>query len=294
MRFTNRTLPVDAAHLTPSDGILPWNLQASADASASILRFPSPVATPYECNNTVWCDYMVPAGPGPHPGAVVLHFLNDPNFATTRAVCFHLARNGVAALMVKMAYYGERRPAIDLNERELDLNTWRAAWSQSVQDVRCALAWLRARPEIDAERTGLLGISLGAMVGGLAAAVDADLKRAVLVLGGGNLHEVLWSAPETRKIRRALQDRGMSREDTAAVLRPIEPLRFARPVPAGTILMFSGRKDETVPPACAEALARAFAGTETVWFDTTHVGILVHLPQVLSRTVAFLTRPGDA
>lgn len=292
--FTNRRLPHDPAHLTPPDTAFSWRLEETSRDSAITtyrLTFPSPVVSAYPCNNTVWCEYMAPQGPARHPAAVVLHFLNDPGFATTRMVCLHLARNGVASLLLKMAYYGERRPPIKLEERLRDPYMWIAAWQQSVQDVRCALAWLRTRSEVDPARTGLVGISLGAMIGSLVTGVDARVKRSVLILGGGNLHDILWSAAETKKTRTALEERGMSAPDAARVFAPIEPLRFAAPLPAGTVLMFNGRADTTVPPACAEALAKAFQEPETVWFHTSHVGIIAHLGEVLERTLAFLKRP---
>jgi len=55
--------------------------------------------------------------------------------------------------------------------------------------------------------------------------------------------------------------------------------------------MINSRKDVTVPPPCAEALARAFAmKDEIVWYDTTHSGLAAHLTEVLDTIAAFLKR----
>lgn len=50
-------------------------------------------------------------------------------------------------------------------------------------DARAALAWLRARPETDADRTGVIGHSEGALIGGMLAARE-DSPAFLVMLGG--------------------------------------------------------------------------------------------------------------
>src|SRR5262245_50984590 len=81
-----------------------WN-----DAVAmSLVTFPSPVVTAQPNNNTVHCEYFRPVKPGKHPACVVLHILGG-DFALARVFANNLAQHGVAALFLKMPYYGERR-----------------------------------------------------------------------------------------------------------------------------------------------------------------------------------------
>jgi dienelactone hydrolase len=297
--FANRTIAeANAARLTPPATPFAWELAETYrddGVTISTLKFPSPVKSPYECNNTVWCEYHCPrnAAAGA-PAAVVLHFLYDKDFTVTRVVTDSLARRGIPALMLKMAYYGERRPAglpADMTE---SLDGLVAAWLQSAQDIRRAVAWLEARPEADPRRIGLVGISLGAFVGSLVLGVDANVDRAVLVLGGGNLNEVLWTAPETRQLRATLRARSLTREATAKLLQPIEPLGVAAPLPPGTLLMINARNDTTVPPPCTRALAEAFKADDVQWYDTTHTGLGANLFTVLDATAGFLARPRAA
>ena len=74
----------------------------------SRVTFPSPVTTEVVENNTVYGEYFQPAGPGPFPACVVLHILGG-DFVLAETVASHLAGRGVAALFVKMPYYGPRR-----------------------------------------------------------------------------------------------------------------------------------------------------------------------------------------
>ena len=294
-RFVNRKTPHDASHLTPPQKAFSWRLEKmyrDSQITGYRLTFPSPVKSGVSCNDTVWSEYYVPRTERNRterriPSVVVLHFLNDPNFTVTRMVATTLARRGIAALLLKLPYYGERRPA-DFSEGHFrDLATWVGAWRQGVQDVRCALAWLKDRPETDADRLGVLGVSLGALVGSLVVATDANVKRAVLVVGGGDLAEILWSAPEAKELRAKLLKQGISKEKVRSALKPIEPLRFASLLPEGTVLMFNGRKDRTIPPPCARALARAFGAARVIWFDETHTAMAVHLGKILETTILF-------
>ncbi len=58
----------------------------------------------------VHAEYFAPVGFGPkRPGVIVLHILGA-DFPLSRYMAARLADRGVAALFVKLPYYGERRP----------------------------------------------------------------------------------------------------------------------------------------------------------------------------------------
>ena len=61
---------------------------------------------------------------------------------------------------------------------------------QGVCDVRRALRWLAARPEVDADRLGVTGISLGGIVSSLVVSVDPRVRSGALLLAGGDLSKV--------------------------------------------------------------------------------------------------------
>ena len=85
--------------------------------TVSKLRFPSPIETPDAENNMVHAEYFAPVGFGPkRPGVIVLHILGA-DFPLSRYMAARLADRGVAALFVKLPYYGERRLAERDNER---------------------------------------------------------------------------------------------------------------------------------------------------------------------------------
>ncbi len=72
-----------------------------------------------------------------------------------------------------------------------------------VLDVRTGRGGMgsASRPEVDATRLGVTGISLGGIVSALAASVDPNIREAAILLAGGGLHEILWQMPEGAKYR---------------------------------------------------------------------------------------------
>ena len=127
---------------------------------------------------------------------VVLHILGA-DFALSRYYAARLADRGVAALFLKLPYYGERRPTAG-NQRFLSTDIGRSTLSmrQGVCDVRRAAAWLATRPEVDPAKLGVTGISLGGITSALAAAIDPAINRGVFLLAGGGLDEILWEMDE--------------------------------------------------------------------------------------------------
>ena len=257
--------------------------------SVAKLRFPSPIDSPDVVNNTVHCEYFQPKGPGKRPAVVVLHILGA-DFALSRYYAARLADRGVAALFLKLPYYGERRPAGG-PQRFLSNDVGRSTLSmrQGVCDVRRAAAWLGGRPEIDPGKLGVTGISLGGITSALASAVDPTLNRGVFLLAGGGLDEILWTMdePGADRSRQAWIASGRTLADLKAVTTPIDPLTYADRLVGKRILMMAGNVDEVVPPSAARALWDAAGRPPIRWFDSGHYSAAGYLLPALREAVEF-------
>ncbi len=177
------------------------------------LRFASPIVTDVPENNTVHAEYFQPIGPGPRrPAVIVLHILGA-DFPLSRYMAARLADRGVAALFVKLPYYGERRPATGAPDARrflsADIERTVTAMRQGICDVRRAAAWLASRPDVDPDRLGVSGISLGGIVSSIVAAVDPTIREGAFLLAGGDLSSILWEMPEGKAFRRAGSSRGV-------------------------------------------------------------------------------------
>lgn len=254
------------------------------------VTFPSPVTTEIDENNTVHAEYFQPAGAGPFPATVVLHILGG-DFVLSETVASHLARNGVAALFVKLPYYGPRRrkgsPQRMVSE---DPHETVKGMTQGVLDIRRAAAWLGSQTEVDADRLGITGISLGGIMSALGASGEPRLKNVAVFLGGGNFGELIWTN-ETRQAqefrKRWLADGG-TRESFKEVVGQVDPATYGKLLKGRRVLMIAAKNDEVIPPACATALWEAIdREPEIVWIDAGHYTAIKFLPQELVRLDMF-------
>ena len=272
-------------------------LRVGAAYTVSAVRFPSPLVSPDPVNNTVHAEYFRPNAPGParRPAVIVLHILGA-DFALSRYLAVRLAERGVAALFVKLPYYGERRPPGE-PKRFLsgDMDRSLGAMRQGICDVRRASAWLASRPEVDPSRLGITGISLGGIVSAVAAAVDPTLNRAALLLAGGDLARILWEMPEAATYRKLWAQSGRTQADLKAVTDPFDPLTYADRLVGKRLLMIAGNADEVVPPESTRALWSAAGRPKILWYDCGHYSALGYLLPAVRATVDFfaadLARP---
>ena len=154
---------------------------------------------------SVAVEYSKPTKPGKHPAVVLLHAVDGID-ATWGPLYRDLAAEyaGRGYVVVLVHYFDRTDP--DKKERagyrDLFVNHFNrketprkeqermtalfGAWGEAVRD---AVAYARSRPEVDRDRVGLVGFSLGASLA-LAAAAEHDLKLACLVeLFGALPHE---------------------------------------------------------------------------------------------------------
>jgi dienelactone hydrolase len=256
-----------------------------------LLRFPSPVVTEYPENNTVHCEYYRPKGAGPFPGVIVLGILGgDQTLARMQAAM--LAQKKIAALFVQMAYYGPRRPqGKKVRLLTADADHSMAAVRQSVLDIRCAVAWFAQQPEIDKERLGLMGTSLGSFIGSVTAAQEPLIKRVAIILGGGGLVEAFYDHPRARVAREMYEVFGGSKKALAARIALADPLTFAGQLKDKKIIMIAAQRDEVVPPSATERLWKALGEPPLIRYDATHVGTIIYLVPALNHVVKFFQAP---
>ena len=270
------------------------------------LRYPSPVKTDVEANNTVPARYFLPAGidgsSTPRPGVVCLHILGG-NFELVELTCATLARRGIPALWLKLPFYGERRPAGSKLDLTRHPDRFAAALGQGIADVRRAIDVLAARPEVDPERVNVMGISLGGIVAASTAAIDPRVNRAALLLAGGDTMTIIDEAPECRDLKDAMAE--LEPDERIKVERSIgqvDPLTHARSLREragqGRVLMINAACDEVIPRRCTERLAAALGMADrVVWLEGLgHYTALAALPQALNMTVDFFAQdlPAEA
>jgi isopenicillin-N N-acyltransferase like protein len=264
------------------------------------LTYPSPVTTALPQNNTIPADYYVPndvrPGDPKRPAVICLHIL-DGNEPLTELVCSVLANRGIPAIAFKLPYYGSRGTAKGPEALAADPKLFVEAIAQAGEDIRRTIDLLASRSEVDPERIGITGISLGGLIAAATAGAEPRIHRAGLMLAGGDLLPIIHHARETRQlsdmIRRLPPEQ---RAEVEAQLAEVDPLRHAPALraraQAGRVLMINAGEDEVIPRACTEKLADALNMSDrVVWFQGLgHYTAVAELPRALRMMAEFFAQ----
>lgn len=257
------------------------------------VTFPSPVETPHVENNTVHCEYFCPQTQDKHPAVIVLHILGG-DFDLSRLFARQLAREGVAALFLKLPYYGPRRPQGErVRMVSEDPRATVAGMRQGILDIRRGVSWLAAQDEIDDRQLGIFGISLGGITSALALAIEPRLTSGCLMLAGGDVAQVAWDNPELVKLRQRWSDQGGTKEEFLTLWRSIDPVTYAELARGKRILMLNARHDEVIPPKCTESLWHALGEPEIFWYEAGHYSALRFIFDGLGRVTRFFRSPPE-
>jgi dienelactone hydrolase len=169
-----------------------------------------------------------------------------------------LCKQGLASLVVEAPWAQGEVFGPKLAEPEAA----REAFSRVVKDLRRAVDFLVARPEVDANRLAYIGHSFGALVGGVLAGVEKRVQAFVLIAGTGSFIDVVvLNMPFLE---------GPALEHYAQVIAPIDPVHYVgRAAPAALFFQF-GRQD-VFPRDQFERVAAAASEPKLVkWYDTDH------------------------
>lgn len=277
-RMDSKPFRVESSPLGVAGGIL-----------STYVKIPSPVETEFSENNTIPAEVFHPRGEGPFPYVIVTHIAGG-DFDLSRFVSRTLASNGIACVFIKLPYYGERRPP-GKNVKMLapDVGIASGAMGQAVKDIRRVCDWIQTQPDLDGNKIGICGISLGSITGALAIAIEPRITHACLIIGGGSLADLVFESVEgeAREYRRLWTESGGTRESLHEVMKPFDPVTYPDRLRQRVVLMINAEQDESVPVVCNKALWEAAGKQRIVWYPCGHYTIVQYLMPALQETVKF-------
>ena len=254
------------------------------------LTFPSPYKSQFPENNTVYCEYFRSYKKGKRPAAIVLHIL-DGRFMVARLASSFLARRGIHALLLKLPFYGRRRPK-GFSERILTKNIGYLinGVKQGVMDIRRAALWLSQRKEVDPNKISIVGVSLGGFVGALTSGIDGGFYKTVIILAGGRLDKVLLgNSKEVRSIKRTILKMGIDENKLYKLVKPIDPCTFAKRIKEGSLLMINTKHDNVVPKECALSLFNAAGKNgKIIWYPGNHYSLTMYALAILNNVADYI------
>jgi len=201
----------------------------------------------------------------PHPVVLILHgvfgYKSSPNQIKRSDA---LVAAGYATLRIDGKYRGEREAgaAGGLGLQTAYFYRNRDAMIQTVVDLMRGVDYLASRNDIDVERVGFTGFSMGGAIGAIFCAIDERVEAAVLGITGGDFDKLNIRAGATgeERLRRAYMI--------------MDPVNFVSRISPRPLLMINGAKDEIVPKAATEALYEAAREPKRIiWYDCGHIDL---------------------
>ena len=251
----------------------PWGTE-------TLLRFPSPVKSPWPANDTVWAHLLVGKGAAGRRAetVLVLPVMAAPNVWIETRFMDRFVRDGKVVMWLEMPTQFHRRPHPSMPSGQVFLartpKRLAANFKQSVLDARRALGVLAARPEADPGKIALFGISLGALVGSAVYSVDSRPSFAVFLLGGADFPSLVRDGSLTGPFVRKM---GIRSEDLRAAWVGLDPLDYRAANARKPALLVNARSDSVIPRANALRLAEAFPAGRQVWLPLGHYTAIAHL-----------------
>lgn len=235
--------------------------------------------------------YMfVPTKPkAPFPCIIVQHgYGMDKSMGTSFASMF--VPYGFAVVAIDIQYHGERKQeGKDILSTDVDDDN--AALHQTVVDLMRTADYLKSRGDIDMDRIGYIGVSLGSFLGSIFTGVDKRVKSVVLVVGGGGWDKMIASSQvgSFTPLRQFYKDKGQTYDDYDKRMDSVEPLNYIGLVSPRQLYMINCSNDKFVPKPTAEALyAEARDPKKIEWY--TCPGDAAHIPpmdKVLGKARTF-------
>lgn len=229
-------------------------------------------------------DWYAPRRPGRHAAVLIFPILWG-NDLGVRAFAQAFAREGIHGVIVY-------RPT-DKFSMEKPLGQLEDHLRTTVRYARRAIDWLETQPSVDPQRLGSMGISMGATLNVIVAAVEPRLTRYVFVLPASRLAHVVMTTKDrsiAEKRDEYLRRHGLTaaeaEQQLEATLRS-EPLRVAGAVDPRRSLAVIALADRVIGRPQSMAIWRALGRPPTIWLPTGHYTSLVALPYITLKVLWF-------
>lgn len=239
-------------------------------------------------NERVPALVSIPSGQGKHPCVVFLHGYGGSkedilSFASL------VAAEGYAVISIDAVFHGERRKEGKALYSP-NLEESRNGIIQTIIDLRRAVDYLETREEIDVEKIGYVGGSMGGILGAIFIGVEPRIRAAALLVAGGNMSLMIMRSqhPAIPAIRKYLEEQNMTYKELQEKLDPVDPLNFIGKFAPRPVVFHLGKYDRIVPAEAGEQLYKAAGEPKQVyWYDSGHD---LPLELVASRILDFMDR----
>ncbi len=170
------------------------------------------------------------------------------------------------------------------------------SYYRAVAGVKAMMAFGANDPNVQSDKIGVFGVSLGGILGAFVMSTQAQISAGYMIVAGGDVPYILAQSQQedVSAIRRKrMNEQGFKdRIEYENFLRnyiSIDPMDIASTMLPETLRMVIARRDKTVPTANQLALHKAYGEPEAVYYNQDHVDTVIDA-LFLSSSRARVTR----
>ena len=229
------------------------------------IEFPSSMHTSPQ-NDTARMDYYELKTSDKTPLVIISPILGGSN-SESKMFADYFANRGLACAIVL-------RPKNKFPEEGKYAQSLEDILRQSIIDTRRAIDILEGFPEIDSDRIGSFGISMGGIKNAALAGIDKRLKANIFVMAGADIPYILQHSNEKgvireiRKARRTITDEELFSQLKEKIIS--DPKNLAQYIEGRNVLMYLTIFDQVVPLSSQEKLRRLIRGERAIYLPTGH------------------------
>jgi hypothetical protein len=231
-------------------------------------------------------DYYAQRKHGKFPTILILPISGGIDFCV-RSFASHFVSSGFNCAIVH-----NRKADLEDAKSGEDVEDY---FRQTVLDNRQVLDYLVAREEVDEDRLGCLGLSLGGIKASLITGVDERVKCVVLGLAGGSIADIflLSKAEGIKDYSKDFVEDGVTLETIHTELSEkveTDPIKLAGYMDARNVLIYLALFDRVIPRKCGYKLWEAIGKPELVCLFAGHYSSYLYLPYVEMETLSFFKK----
>jgi 2,6-dihydroxypseudooxynicotine hydrolase len=139
--------------------------------------------------------------------------------------------------------------------------------------VKAVIDYIETRADLDSDRVGMWGVSLGGYYAPRAAAFEKRIKACIALGGPFNMGKAWDDLPELTREAFRVRSHGKTQDDGRKVALTLSLEGIAQNITC-PIFIVNGRRDRIIPPGDAERLAREVKGPVELMMieDGNHIG----------------------
>lgn len=209
---------------------------------------------------------------GAYPVVFFMHFhVSDKSLADMFATW---PGYGIAVMAIDGVFKGDRKePGKDI----LMPDPWMSAkhMQMQVKDILRGFDVLAGYEGIDHERIGYMGISMGALTGTVATAVDERIKSIIIADGAADFSIMFKNSDygDLLEIKDYMDKNGLSEAELVDAFKYVEPAIFAPRIKNRTVLFQNGVSDTTMSVPAMQKLHKVIGAekNKVIWYDSGHI-----------------------